>query len=238
MSYFSILSFLFCLFCSIGHAEELQRALIQPHHIKRAVKLSESYSNTDDWFAIELGKRPVLIVAPHAAPVLRKKKCYSDQGTGPLAMLLHELADVTVIYTTSSPPCNPNNDDDNPFKNAIRELIYWEKIELVIDLHTAHSYRPFDIDYGTLNGKSIDQETVEKLTACLKNEGLRNFSSNYFAAEKKQTVTKWANRHGAKAVQLEINATWLDIEGSKLSKHRFAQLLQGLVRFLLPFPTE
>ncbi len=59
-----------------------------------------------------------------------------------------------------------------------------------------------------------------------------NFSSNYFSAKREQTVTKWVYGQGIEAIQLEINATWLNLRGNRQDVHHFSQLLQGLTTFL------
>jgi hypothetical protein len=46
-------------------------------------------------------------------------------------------------------------------------------------------------------------------------------------------VTKFVSERGVPAMQLEINATWLEPGADALRAHRFAQLLEGLVRFVM-----
>lgn len=63
-------------------------------------------------------------------------------------------------------------------------------------------------------------------------EGLSNFSQNRFPASTNKTVTR-AAAVGVPAIQLEINAVWLLYGGAdEAQEHRFAQLLQGLTRFI------
>lgn len=70
------------------------------------------------------------------------------------------------------------------------------------------------------------------LARTLEREGIYNFSQDYFSAERNQTVTKWVSGHGVPCIQLEISATWVAPEQDNLSAHRYAQLLEGLVRFI------
>ena len=128
---------------------------------------------------------------------------------------------------------NPNNNDTHIYKETLEKLIREVQPKLVIDLHRAHGCRPFDIDFGTLDGLSCSPKTIRRLTTCLKEEGIANFSSNYFPANKTKTVTKWVHKLGVEAVQLEINAMWLELDGSWQDLHHFAQLLQGLSEFIL-----
>ena len=84
---------------------------------------------------------------------------------------------------------------------------------------------------------------LSTLSDLLAREGLINQSRDYFAAAQNQTVTKFVAQKGVPALQLEINATWLNPGGGPLQEHRFAQLLQGLTRFIhttgcrVPTPT-
>jgi len=231
MRLFMITSLLFLTTCS----KEIcyKKTLVKPRHILEAQSLR---LKGESWVTVLRGKRPVVLSAPHAFPVSRKKGKYADRGTGELAVLLHRLTDVTVIYTSGEPPCDPNNDDKNVYKEVLSALINEIKPKLVIDLHRAHQSRPFDIDYGTLHGLSCQRRTLNKITACLREEGLSNFTSNTFSASRNLTITKWAYRHKTEAFQLEINSTWLNFNGDPLSQQRFAQLLQGLTIFLTQTP--
>ncbi|WP_337882250.1 hypothetical protein [Chromobacterium haemolyticum] len=104
---------------------------------------------------------------------------------------------------------------------------------LVLDLHGSHPYRPYDVDFGTLNGASLlgKPELQQRLELSLRQQGVLNVSDNYFAASKHQTIAKFASRLGVPAIQLEISSTWLTPSDSNLAAHRFAQLLQALVRY-------
>ena len=157
-----------------------------------------------------------------------------DRGTGSLARALHRLTGQTAIVTTRRSPSDPNYYDDNAFKVELARLVESTKPMLVLDLHASHGHRPYDIDYGVMGGRSLlgREEWLTKLSAILTREGLVNQSRDYFPAAKNQTVTKFVSARGIPAIQLEISATWLDAGGDSLRAHRFAQLLQGLVRFI------
>ena len=176
------------------------------------------------------------MTAPHATQPTRdgKLRAYSDGGTGPLALMLHRLADATVLYTAYASPSDPNYYDDNAFKQTLDSLIVALEPTVVLDLHSSHAYRPYDIDFGTMHGRSLldRNDILPLLHQKLSDEGLRNFSSNYFAAAKNQTVTKWVTARGVPCIQVEINYTWLNPDEDGLHAHRFAQVLQGLVRFI------
>jgi hypothetical protein len=188
------------------------------------------------WFNYLPGKRRVLITAPHATAQTREGKVkIADGGTGSLAYELHKISDVPTLYTTYLSPYDPNYYDNNAFKDSLGKILDRLHPILVIDLHASAPYRPYDIDLGTLNGKSISGQMQEKIIAILKDEGINNLSLNYFAAEKNQTDTKFSYNKKIPCVQLEINANFLSADASRESNiycQKTAQLLDALVKLI------
>ncbi len=219
------------------------RAIIEPAHIVEAIQLQQAADaakdqppqNGEPWFAVREGTLPIIVTAPHATSPFREGQYrFSDGGgTAALAAMLHQLAGATAIYTTRASPADPNYDDDNAFKRKLAVLIADKRPILVLDLHGSHPYRPYDVDFGTLNGASLlgKPELQQRLELSLRQQGVLNVSDNYFAASKHQTIAKFASRRGVPAIQLEISSTWLTPSDSNLAAHRFAQLLQALVRY-------
>jgi hypothetical protein len=221
----------------------IEKAVILPAHIEKAIateqRLAASYetlpADGQSWFETLSGTAGVVIVAGHATAQTREGAMkVPDRGTGALAVALHELTGATVIYTTLRSPSDPNFYDDNAFKEAVGQVVAAQKPRLVLDLHASHSYRPYDVDFGVMDGRSLlgREEWLALLARRLRSEGLMNLSRDYFAASKNQTITKFVSLRGTPAIQLEISSTWLDPERDALSAHRFAQLLQALVRFV------
>jgi hypothetical protein len=226
------------------------RAIVETEHVQRAIEFERALSlryeqlpgENKPWFAVSPGRSSVLVVAGHAAATTREGKLKpTDSGTGSLADALHRMADVTVIASTAMSPSDSNYYDDNEFKRELARLLDTGQYTLVLDLHASNAYRPYDVDLGTMGGESlrgrpeIAAELIDRFAA----EGLTAFSVNYFAASRAATVTKFVAARGVPAVQLEINDTCLIlakdgrvIEGRELQMHRFAQVLQGLIRFI------
>ena len=221
----------------------IEKAIILPSHVEKAIateqRLSATYetlpAESQPWFEAMPGTARVLIVAGHATAQTREGAMkVPDRGTGALAVALHELTGATVIYTTLRSPSDPNFYDDNAFKAAVAELLDTHKPRLVLDLHASHSYRPYDVDFGVMGGESLRgrEDWLGLLARRLRSEGLMNLSRDYFPAAKNQTITKFVSSRGVPAIQLEISSTWLNPGADPLSGHRFAQLLQALVRFV------
>ena len=221
-----------------------RKALIEKQDIEAAVTLegdiaarAESEAPQDaPWFAVLRGTIPVIVTAPHATTVMRNgKRRFSDgAGTAALAALLHEKTGATAIFTTYAAPSDPNYYDDNAFKETLRTLITETNPAVVLDLHGSHAYRPYDVDFGTMNGESLrgNEQLLRQLIACLREEGVNNFSSNFFSAAGQDTITKWASELGAPAIQLEVSATSLMPSEGPIYAHRFAQVAQALTRFV------
>lgn len=219
----------------------LQRAVITREHVEAAIEtekqLAAGYeADGNPWFEIRPGSTRVLIVAGHATAQTREGSMkVPDRGTGSLAVALHDLTGAPVIFTTKRSPSDPNYYDDNEFKTAVDRLIRELKPVIVLDLHGSHSYRPYDVDFGTMGGgKSLlgRDDLLRKLIEIIRGEGLMNLSQDYFAAARQQTVTKFVSSRGVPAVQLEISSTCLDPARDPMTAHRFAQILQALVRFV------
>lgn len=228
----------------IGAAPAQERALVEPAMVRDSIELARMLSDRDGkpvpdgerWFKVITGTQPVVITAPHATRPLRNgKRRFSDGGgTAALAVALGELTGATVIHTTWEGPSDPNYYDDNDFKRALKKVIEEVKPKLVLDLHGSHPYRSYDVDFGTMNGESLlgDEKLLDDLAARLRAEGLVSQSDNRFAAAKNQTIAKFAARAGVPAIQLEVNATWVNPERSDLYAHRYSKLLQGLARYV------
>ncbi|MDR8372585.1 ketol-acid reductoisomerase [Pseudomonas lactis] len=231
------------LLTTMGVAQA-ERALIEPSQIQEAITIetaieaqSATAAPTDTaWYAVLKGSTPVLITAPHATKPYREGSYrFSDgAGTAALAKLLNTLTCATVIYTQYRSPSDPNYYDDNAFKAEVAELIKQHKPKLLIDLHGSSTSRPYDVDFGTMEGTWLLGRTdiVPSLRKALRKEGLRNFSDDYFPAAKHHTLTRFASSLGVPSVQLEINSTWLLPSQGDIYAQRFSQLLQGLTRYI------
>lgn len=240
------------------------RAIVKTEDVAAAIRaeweLRKHYDvlpqEGEAWFAFEESSSAVLVSAPHATAQMREGKMkFADAGTGALAISLNRLAKTPVIYTTRESPSDPNFYDDNAYKQKLKEVIENRKPKLVLDLHASHWYRPYDIDFGTMNGSSLMGREIwlRRLAENLGRAGFHDFSEDYFAATTNQTVTKFVHKLGVPCIQLEINETWLNLfneAGIKLATgepadisddilridhdgaHRFASTLEALVNFV------
>lgn len=220
------------------------RAEVEPRDVAKAVELERSLKSRYDsaappgtqWFDVRTDTGTVLLVAPHATSQTRADTLKAaDSGSGSLALVLSGLTGSTVIHTIYRSPADPNFYDDNDFKRRLAVLVDSLRPALVLDLHASAPRRPYDVDLGTMHGKSLlgRADLLFRLSKALRDEGLYNISQDRFAASQQQTVTKWVVGMGVPAIQLEINSVWLLFEcADALQEHRFAQVLQALTRFI------
>lgn len=220
-----------------------QKAIITPANVDSIIVYEKRFSANDSvlppqkvaWFEYIKGTRNILVIAGHATAQMRDGKIKQpDAGTGSLAIELNKLTNVPVLYTTYLSPSDPNYYDNNEFKDTLGKLLNELKPILVIDLHGSHPYRPYDIDYGTMNGKSYltRHDFLDSLKVTFYREGLINQSQDYFSAEKNQTITKFVSGKGIPCIQLEINSNFLSADIGNMYGQRTAQLLQALIRFI------
>ncbi len=191
----------------------------------------------EPWFNIRKGHSGILLVAGHATHPKREGELrFPDGGTGGFAITLAELTDSTVIYTTRASPSDPNYYDDNEFKAAIDALLRENRLKLVLDIHGSHWFRPYDVDFGTMGLKSLQchRGYLSALVKAFREEGLNNFSLDYFPASKNQTVTKFVSQRGVPCIQLEINSNYMPVQGDTNSARpqRVARALQALTRYI------
>ena len=226
------------------------RAFVTREHVAEAMAfeadLAKRYAQAapagESWFEILPGDAKVLVVAGHATSHRREGSFKSqDGGTGGLAVMLNRLAGCPTIMNRYQSPIDPNYYDDSDFKRALKELIERHKPVLVLDIHGSSSGRPYDIDFGTVRGTSLLGRwgELERLAECLRREGMRNFSQDYFAASRTGTVTRFVMGMGVPCVQLEFNSSWLPQPAGGpvdlVQRQRVGQAIQGMVRFIEPY---
>jgi len=234
----------FFIGCAAPQTRLPQKALLKPAIIKEAITITEKLDDNrevkapdgENWFDVIVGPVPIVVTAPHATSPLRDGKLrFSDGGgTGALAVILNKIAGVTVIYTTYASPSDPNYYDNNTFKDALREIIDRQDPVLLLDLHGSHAFRPYEIDFGIMDGQSLlgNDHFLTDLISILRADGIINLSNNYFGASKHATITKFASNRGVPSIQMEISSTWLTPQKNNLNAHRFAQMLQALLRYI------
>jgi hypothetical protein len=221
----------------------LKRAIVTPANLDSLIAYEKSFTahykvvapDGTNWFKYKKGERNILLLAPHATAQSREGKIkVVDRGTGSLVVELNKLCNVHVLYTTYLSPSDPNYYDNNAFKDSLAELLQRLQPLFVIDVHASAGSRPYDVDFGTLNGISLGSKSylLDSLIFQLHDCGITNLSSNFFSAAIHQTDTKFVYSKGFPCIQLEINSNYLRPDQGGIFRQNSAQLLQALVRFI------
>ncbi|WP_089609821.1 hypothetical protein [Dehalobacterium formicoaceticum] len=185
---------------------EQAAAVERIHFVKTDRKLNPKKTNP---FLYLPGKIPILISAPHSVRHLRHKQIKSsDEFTGSLVYLLQQVTDCHALSVTKFYGGDPNFDDPCIYKDTIKDIARKHKIKMVLDIHGAKREHDFDIDLGTMQGKSLLGR--EQICVWFKNklleEGLTAISSNFFTVVQQNTVTRFvAEKLKIPSMQLEIN---------------------------------
>jgi hypothetical protein len=219
------------------------KAIVTPATIESLILWEKTISATCSippptncrWFEYRKGTKNILVIAEHATAQMRDGKMkQADGGTGPIALELNKLLNVPILYTTYLSPSDPNYYDRNEFKDTLAKIVTELKPILVLDLHGSHPFRPYDIDFGTMNGKSYltRKDFLDSLKIVFSNEGLINQSQDYYSAEKNQTITKFIFGKAIPCIQLEINSNYLSPALGNMYGQKTAQLLEALLRFI------
>jgi len=222
----------------------LEKAIVTPSQIDTLIFLEKQFSENDStpppqnekWYRFLPGKNnKVLVTAAHATSQMREGAIKRpDGGTGSLALSLNKYRNIPVLVTSYMSPSDPNYYDDNEFKDSLSKIIDELKPILIIDLHGSHPFRPYDVDFGTMKGRSMSERKylLDSLTLELRQNGLTNLSLDYFSASTNQTITKFVWNKGYSCIQLEINSNYLSADEGNIYAQKTAQLLQALIRFI------
>lgn len=172
-----------------------RKAIIKPEHIESAINFEKEANDRkgqkapdgQSWVEVIGGVKPVIITSPHSNESKRNNESHHDAvGLEALARMLADITGASIIYSKFKNIRDPNFYDDSSFKSKLRELINSKNQKLVIDLHGSNSYRPYDVDLGTMYGDSIshDSSVFKELITILHDEGLSNISCDFFPAKK------------------------------------------------------
>lgn len=235
---------LFFYFCNTSNSQvRLEKAIVTPDNIENIIEYEKFFTKNDSilapedsiWFKYIPGKHKILFTAPHATAHIREDRIIeADAGTGSLAVILNQLKNVPVLYTTYMSPSDPNYYDDNDFKRRLSQIADSIKPLIVIDLHASNPVRPYDVDFGTMDGISYlnRKDLFDSLSIELNSNSLSNQSLDFFAADINHTVTRFLHNKNVPCIQLEINWNFLSPDKGDVNAQRTSQLLQALLRFI------
>ncbi|WP_428907992.1 hypothetical protein [Niallia sp. Krafla_26] len=182
-------------------------------------------------FDIKLGTNPILISAPHAVNHIRNNRVKNaDLYTGAIASIVQSYTNSFLIYSNRICDEDPNYTIGGQYKSALKNLCNNNQIDYIVDLHGASRERNFDIDLGTMNGESIDENSINKIINIFRENGVKDVKNNAaFTASHPGTITSFSkNTLHIKAVQIEINRFYRDPNHFEA----YASLIKSLIEII------
>lgn len=186
-----------------------------------------------------VGTYPVLFTSTHGFDHIRDgKKKAADTGTLEFSYLCAQASRASWLAVAEPNLDDSNHHRDTDFKTDLATFIKTHGIELVVDIHASHAFRPHDVDIGSLYRKTwigkLDWRNVlfDELKACgflaTDNEV---FSGSGSSAEA-ETIIAFCYELGVPSVQLEISSAYLADLDTRLGCHLRAKLIFALSRFV------
>lgn len=189
-------------------------------------KLEHDDNNT---YEIKKGRNPVIITSAHGIGQKRRNNKFkmAEPYTRGIAKYVSKKTDCYYLIKNEDTGTDPNKINRDDFKIILRDLISKNKIKMMIDLHGARKERDFDIEIGTLGGKMVKQETINRLINCFKEAGINNIvlDDPFKGGQISQTIH---NNEGIECIQLEINYNYRNIRKIRNLK----KICRTLVRFI------
>lgn len=163
-------------------------------------------SDHRDTYDIKIGKTPVIITSAHGIEQRKRggKIKFAETFTRAIAKYLNKKTGCYYLIKNEDTGIDPNRKNDDEFKTILLDIIEKNHIKLSIDLHGAKKERDFDIEIGTLDGKTANNKTIKELIDCFSEQGLKNIVLN--DPFKGGYITRAVYKKGnIECVQIEIN---------------------------------
>ena len=165
------------------------------------------------------GEGDVIVSAPHSVNHVREGELkVADLLTGAFALYLNSVTKCHIFFRTYNDNKDPNYDDENSdggYKKKLEEIVKHNHIKCLIDLHASTENRPFDIDMGTNDSKSLNGYNfvtdIIKTIALINN--ISDVTHNKVFSAPVNTVSNFISSVSEiPCVQLEINRKYRDYE--------------------------
>ena len=186
-------------------------------------------------------KGPLFVSAVHAVDHERNGAWKNtDAGTGGLAMALSNVVGCSRVAVTRSVPMmgDANWDEYHPLKAQLEKLEHVGESSVYIDLHGMKDGQGADVIIGCGKGSPASIALGQRVAAHLEDARIAtdpDGGKRGFGATKPGTMTSWAQRQGATAIQIEISRSYRAAQSADKLKER---LITGLVNALLDEQTR
>lgn len=189
-------------------------------------KLESDYNDTYD---IKKGTAPVILTSAHGIGQKKRHGLFklAEPYTRGIARYVSKKTDCYCLIKNEDTGIDPNKQNNDEFKAILCNLISKNHIKLLIDLHGAKKERDFDVEIGTVNGKTATETTVNTLIECLNKNGIKNIVLN--DPFKGGNITRTVfNETGIECIQLEINNNYRNVHKIK----NMRKLCKALITFV------
>ena len=123
-------------------------------HFKKTKKRTNP-KKADPFLQLE-GDLPILVAAPHSVRYISGKELKrSDIFTGAIAYLLNSYTGCHTLAVKKLYGGDPDSDEDDIFKNRVRELVGQNGIKLLLDFQGASDEKPFDVNMVTFGSRTL-----------------------------------------------------------------------------------
>jgi len=179
---------------------------------------------------------PLFVSAVHAVDHERDGRWKNtDAGTGGLAMALAEIVGCSKVVVTRSVPMmgDANWDEYHPLKTQLEKFGHIDEHSIYIDLHGMKDGHGADVIIGRGNRSPASSGLAERVARHLEAAKVTTDSDGGkrgFGGTRPGTMTSWAQRQGAAAIQVEISRSYRAAQSADKLKER---LITGLVAALI-----
>lgn len=187
--------------------------------------LESDYSDTYD---IKKGPIPIILTSAHGIEQKRRggNFKFAESFTRGIARYVSKKSGCYYLIKNEDTGIDANRQNNDDFKMILCDLINKNHIKIMIDLHGARKERDFDVEIGTLDGRSADEKKVNRLIEVFRKNGIKNIVLNdpFKGGDITRTVF---NETGIDCIQLEINYNYRNIRKIK----NLNKICRALVEF-------
>lgn len=183
-------------------------------------------------YIVKIGKLPIILTAVHTMTQFKENGKYKNPEpyTKAIAMYIAQTTNSSYLIKNKDTGVDPNNIENDVFKNMLLDNIKDNNIKLVIDIHGAKKDRDFDIELGTLNNLSSDYSTIKELIEAFNENGIINVKINNPFKGGAITQKVFAETD-CDVIQIEINANFRNIDESA----KMEQVCNSIIKFIYQY---
>lgn len=190
---------------------------------------------TEEKYRVLSGNVPVLLSAPHSVNQLRGEDVRdAEKYTGSLVRYLSRATNCFGIFQLFT-HADPNNDEENDYKNAIINLVNAYNIKLLLDIHSSTFKNDADIDIVTNKRETLVgmNNLYEKFNELGIKYNIKIEENNVPNKEKENEIIAVTSLLcKIPSIRIVINNKNLDINNNEIS---FEKVSKVIYEFILDF---